>query len=42
MELHEISKGKDLYLLNQTDLAMDSEASNDKRAAIRGIALDRL
>ena len=39
MELHEISKGKDLYLLNQTDLAMDSEASNDKRAAIRGIML---
>ena len=39
MELHEISKGKDLYLLSQTDLAMDSEASNDKRAAIRGIML---
>ena len=39
MDLHEISKGKDLYLLYQTDLAMDDESSNDKRAAIRGIML---
>ena len=39
MELQEISKGKDLYLLNKTDLAMDSEASNDNRAAVRGVAI---
>ena len=39
MQLHEISKGKDLYVLKQTDLAMDTEASNDKRAAVRGIML---
>ena len=39
MELLEISQGKDLYLLNKTDLAMDSEASNDNRAAVRGVAI---
>ena len=39
MELLEISKGKNLYLLNKTNLVVDSEASNDNRAAVRGVAI---